>query len=404
MRVRGDLRIISFLTILIPNLLMADTNSRGVTLSASPDLSSPERTSTRSVARVPVIDVTDLYHFPQDPGDNFDLIAAYALPEIDLKAVILEVTESYRPAKGKHPGLPEDLLGPREPGFIPVLQLNRVFDRNVPVAAAPFQMMKSPDDQMLDAPRFEQAGVELLLTVLRESTGSVEIVSLGSARPVALAYNREPELLKSKVRRIHLSAGSSEPGFMEWNVMLDPKAIVCLLRSPLPVAIYPCGTAKGAFAYGPGNTFWRLENLEFLQQMAPPLRGYLAYAFQKMTRPDFLRAVEDDAPAELTSATLTKSHSVWETAVWLIVSGRKLVKRPDGHHAIIPGDQVKPTDEVLPNDLKPCRVEVRENGEYILHPTQEAGNKWMYDRGDPMVNEGALREALPAWYKSIHVK
>ena len=30
--------------------------------------------------RVPVIDITDLYHPPQDPGDNLDLIAAYGCP------------------------------------------------------------------------------------------------------------------------------------------------------------------------------------------------------------------------------------------------------------------------------------------------------------------------------------
>jgi hypothetical protein len=28
----------------------------------------------------PIIDCTDLYHPPQDPGDNFDIVAAYCLP------------------------------------------------------------------------------------------------------------------------------------------------------------------------------------------------------------------------------------------------------------------------------------------------------------------------------------
>ena len=30
--------------------------------------------------RVPLIDVTDLYHPHQDVGDNLDILAAYALP------------------------------------------------------------------------------------------------------------------------------------------------------------------------------------------------------------------------------------------------------------------------------------------------------------------------------------
>ena len=45
---------------------------------------------------MPLIDVTDLYHTPQDPGDNFDIVTAYAMPGLDLKAVILDVTEALR--------------------------------------------------------------------------------------------------------------------------------------------------------------------------------------------------------------------------------------------------------------------------------------------------------------------
>src|SRR4051812_33421571 len=92
--------------------------------------------------RVPIIDVTDLYHPYQDPGDNFDLIAAYALPEVDLRAVVFDVTDEYRKPVGQIPGLPKDDQGPRDPGFIQVTQLNRIFNRNVPCACAPFKQMK----------------------------------------------------------------------------------------------------------------------------------------------------------------------------------------------------------------------------------------------------------------------
>lgn len=59
--------------------------------------------------------------------------------------------------------------------------------------------------------------------------------------------NRDMELFRRKVGRIHLSAGSCQPGFLEWNAVLDPHAIVRVLSSDLPVAIYPCGTRDGAF-------------------------------------------------------------------------------------------------------------------------------------------------------------
>jgi hypothetical protein len=81
--------------------------------------------------RVPLIDVTDLYHPHQDVGDNFDIIAAYALPEIDLKAVILDSTEKYR----------RDGNG-RDAGFIPVLQMNTLFDRDVPCATTPYTALR----------------------------------------------------------------------------------------------------------------------------------------------------------------------------------------------------------------------------------------------------------------------
>ena len=90
-----------------------------------------------SPRRVPLIDCTDLYHPHQDPGDNVDLVAAYALPEVDLKAVILDVTQQYRTEGGR-----------RDAGFIPVLQLNSIFNRNVPCGVTPYAKMKSPGDTM----------------------------------------------------------------------------------------------------------------------------------------------------------------------------------------------------------------------------------------------------------------
>ena len=83
------------------------------------------------VAGIPVIDVTDLYHPHQDVGDNFDLVAAYALPEIDLRAVILDAHDTFRKPVSYYPLLSKyyvDKDGPRDPGFIPVLQLNETLE------------------------------------------------------------------------------------------------------------------------------------------------------------------------------------------------------------------------------------------------------------------------------------
>jgi hypothetical protein len=115
---------------------------------------------------------------------------------------------------------------------------------------------------------------------------------------------------------------------------------------------------------------------------------------------DFLRATEVDGPP-LDEKLLAKEHYVWETAVWICVSGRKLVKRADGTCRILRADQVIPSDKVLPNELRPCTVTVRDDGIYEFHETTQPTNFSVYYRGDPQENEAALREALPALYVSF---
>jgi hypothetical protein len=273
--------------------------------------------------------------------------------------------------------------------------------------------MKSPGDKMLDAPPFQQQGIELILRTLRESAEPVHIVSFGSARAVAVAYNREPELFQKKLARLHLCAGGSSPpapNYVEWNVALDPQAIVRLLRSNLPIALYPdaannagdkgYGVFSPAFSYDEHNTYYKLPDLRFVPQMDAPLRRYLEYAFSRSSRVDFLRATEVDGPP-LDEKVLAKEHYVWETALWICLSGRKLVRRPDGTHRIIPSAQVQPADNVLPNELRPCTVSVRDDGIYEFRETTRPANFSVYYRGDPRENEAALREALPALYVSF---
>src|SRR5690625_2425140 len=128
--------------------------------------------------KTPVIVVTDLYHPHQDPGDNFDLIFPYAMPNIDLQAVVLDCTDRYRRPYANHEEpFFRDPTGPRDPGFIPVIQLNSIFNRNVPVSVGPYTPMKSTDDVMTDVPEFQQQGIELILNTLDNYEGQMEIVS-----------------------------------------------------------------------------------------------------------------------------------------------------------------------------------------------------------------------------------
>lgn len=213
---------------------------------------------------------------------------------------------------------------------------------------------------------------------------------------------------------IHLNAGTAAPNFQlgkdeganaitggEWNVALDPIAFVRLLRSDLPIALYPCATQDGAFAYGPHNTFWRLPNLHFVKQLDRRLRNYMDFAFGRAVRMDFLRAMDEEPPPDRDLPIYEKPHSVWETAVWMKVTGRRLVRRADGKHKLVSADELLPTDTVLPSRLRPARVQVRDDGRFLFELTDTPTNLLIFDRGDPHENERALREALPDLYLSI---
>ncbi len=357
---------------------------------------------TAPATHVPLIDVTDLYHPYQDPGDNMDLIAAYALPEIDLQAVILDVTAKFRRAVAAGAdGKIIDRNGPREPGVIPVLQLNYLFDRAVPYGIAPFSPLRFPQDKLLDAPQFQQAGIQLLLDALRASPRRMQIASFGSARPIAAAYNREPDLMRRKVSKIHLCAGSTTPRYREWNVELDPHAMVRLLTSDLPVALYPCASIRGPFGMDSNNCYWKLPDLGFIKRMDPRLQRYLCYAFERSARVDFLGALEDEMDASVVERVAARPHHVWETAVWIRVPNRRLIHRPGVGYRILPAGEVRPDDRILPNELKPCRLQVREDGAFTWEWSRGPSNFEMYDRGDFQENARALCEAVPALYESF---
>lgn len=355
--------------------------------------------------RIPVIVFTDLYFPGQDLGDNFDILTPYALPELDLRGIIFDVTDRYRKdTSNLYPVF-------REPGFIPATQLNYIFDRNIPMACTPFQSMKNETDKMEDIPAFQQQGIDLFLRLLQESKEKVEVVSTGSARGLAVAYNRDPELMKQKISRIHFCAGSSSDKFREWNIELDTLAAFRLLSSDLPIAIYPCATENGPFDKGQNNTFWALDSLNFILDMDVPLKKYLLFSLLYKDRTDFLSYLETEVSSSEIEALKTRSkgkwygdeprHYVWETAVWQQVSKRKLVKRNGEEAHILPLKEIKESDVVFDESLRPCKVKVDRSGLFSSEYTNENTNFSIYYRENPEQNEVWLKEALPNLYRSF---
>ena len=347
---------------------------------------------------IPVVSITDLYHPPEDPGDNFDLVMAYGMPEVELRAVVLDVLEEKRNLVDG--GVP-DYPGPRDPGIIPVTQLNAIFGRNIPFATTPFTRMRSADDTMQDVPRFQQFGIELLLQTLENSEQKVHLLSFGSARSLAVAFNRNPDLLREKVARIHLCAGTTTPTYPEWNVVMDPIAMTRIVGAGLPLSLYPCATEESCYAYDNHNTFYWLNSLGWIEGMHPRLRRYLTYALGRSARPDYLRALEEDAPDEVTTPIYRRRHAVWETAIWVEVSGRHLVRRADGSYRVVPDGELSDGDVVIRGEQVPVVATTHSSGLYSFELTEESTTTTVFTRDDPMEYERAMNEALPALYQSF---
>lgn len=346
--------------------------------------------------------ITDLYTPGQDPGDNFDILTPYSLENIDLKAVVFDVSEMYRKDN------PLDKIW-REPGYIPVTQLNYLFDVDVPCGCAPFEVMRSEDDAKWDAPAFQTKGIDLLFEVLENSDRPVHIVSTGSCRPLAVAYNRNPELMCSdKVATVHICAGSSSDKFHEWNIVLDPIAAARVFRSGMNMAIYPCGIETGAETVGRHNTFWGLKDLTFILDMDPHLRNYSVYSILSKDDIYYLNYLDVPLSAEdeeelrnyWRSSALGNRHHVWETAVWQQVAGLNLVTHPDGTASLLPSDQIKEGDVIFDEGLEYIDIDVRDDGIFYFEHSDEPTNVRLYYRSEPQENERLLNMALPRLYKS----
>lgn len=215
---------------------------------------------TISVEPIPVIYTTDLFHPKDDADDVYDLAAIYAMP-IDLKGIILEQ------------GLKQDARS----GSVAVQQMNEITGRNIPYAVGLANPLQTKLDTGLDQPAQYQKGVEMILNILRQSTKKVSIVSVGSLRDVAAAYNREPELFRNKLDRLLVFAGEATIDFKEYNVELDTNAYVQIMNSGLNIYWIPCFDG-GLWQNNGKASFWRAEKQsDLLEGIDPKLTRYFVY-------------------------------------------------------------------------------------------------------------------------------
>lgn len=341
--------------------------------------------------KVPLIHTTDLFHPPEDPDDHLDLATVFALDEFDLRAVLID----------RALGSPRSTGNPvREPGFIPVAQLCYITGKAVPVAAGPVNPLKSPGDAATDRPRREQAAIELLLRALDESPQPVVVSVLGSARIVAAAWNRNPALLKKKIKSVVVNAGTAGKG-SEYNVTIDPASYVALFRSGLPVDWYPCGDAgpsrSDAFNSGARNTYWRVAHRDLFRDLPQPLMAWFVHAFTSNGRGDILRALREQGAGASAVMVLAGDRNMWSTASLVLAAGRVLAKTPAGWR-FLPAAQAA---SVQAMSLEPVAVTIDDKGRTTWKPAPGGSHIRLFRREPGPEHGAAMTEALNALLRSI---
>lgn len=263
-----------------------------------------------AAAKVPLIYSTDLYHPHIDLDDHFDLANVLALPELDVKGIILDINgdlaRSGRPA---------------------VEQMQGLTGRTIPLAVGLKSKLKTPDDKAFDQPAEFQHGVQLILDILRDAKAPVTIITTGSMRDVMAAFHRQPDLCRAKIGAIYSNAGSAVAGGAEYNIDLDPAAYRAMFDSGLPIYWFPCFPLENK-----GATFWRFDYTPMFQPaggVAEGLQNYLLYAMKGVNPQQVppLEALRPDFRKRIGLTAMPKGNKeMWCTPSILAAAGRRVYR------------------------------------------------------------------------------
>ncbi len=268
--------------------------------------------------KVPVIYCTDLFHPHDDADDHFDIAALYALEELDILGIVLDQ------------GRKQDF----QPGSIPVEQMNYLTGKAVPWAIGLSDPLKTPDDKALDQPGKYQAGVNLILDILEQTKIPVTIITVGSLRDAAAAYNRNPELFRQRVGRMMVFIGEASADTVEWNVGLDPNGFIRIMNSDVAVWWVPCFDG-GNFRNKGNASFWKADHTDLLKYASDRVMNFFVYALTKNASPNYLAYLDGLVDEAAGKRVMPETRNLWCAAVFTEVAERVIVAR-DGEWISIP--------------------------------------------------------------------
>lgn len=260
---------------------------------------------------------TDLFRPHNDPDDHWDLACVFALAKLGrahLRGILID----------SPPG-PPVLMHKSDPDVGAVAQLSHLTGISAPIAVGSATMLSQRGDF---APRPAPSGVAFLLDTLRQTPQGVYITAVGSARDIAEALVRDPDLFAQRCRGIYLNAGSGSPDpaavkALEWNAKLDPLAFAEIFRAPCPLFWMPdLQDEAGAGDLEPREyaTHYRFLQREILPHLPAPFRAYFGWMFTRQNTCNWLDALQMDFEPLL--ATKEQEHRfMYSTAGFFDVAG-----------------------------------------------------------------------------------
>lgn len=298
--------------------------------------------------KVPILYCTDLFHPPDDPDDHLDAAVLYGMPEVALKAVILDQGRKQQQKTGKHV----------------LAQLAYLTGKNVPAAHGLADPLQNPEDKGLSQEAGFGEGTGLILKTLREAPQPLTVVAVGSARDLAAAYNREPDLFKKKVSRMSVFMGeASDTAYMEYNVKMDIHAFVRLMQIPVPIDWIPC--FDGGLWTNRGNaSFWNATHADLLAQASDRTRKYVLYMLTRQAGGDYPGYYAAPLDSTMVKEQYPKLRALWGTAVFGYLSGRPIVAREGRYLALPPGTRLRKGDRTVePFGFKTVTVRFNNEGD-----------------------------------------
>jgi len=323
-------------------------------------------------ATIPVIYSTDLFHPPGDMDDQVDLAVLYAIPNIDIRAVILDAGKTQKISSGA----------------IPVAQISHITKRKINYAIGLAYRLQSPKDKGLKQGEEFQKGVELIIDVLKKSHKKVTIITVGSLRDVAAAFNRRPGLFFKKVKKILIFAGeASKRGFKETNVKLDTNAFLRVMRSALPIYWVPSFDG-GRWKNNGRASYWRTTYAALLEDASNELVQYFIYAYKKLDQ-EPIKFLYSNINPNYKRKLFNKPRNLWGSAVFVNIINKTIGQDGDKSRLISTEGKTK-SNKLF--DFVPISVRFSDDGDAIYGDGNDARNIMQFQVIDRQNYRNAMTE------------